>query len=205
MSPAGLLRISAIGYNRTAPVPQSRFPLLVSLACHDLRTPLATVYGFARTLARSGEIDPRSTRFLAMIEEASEQMTELLDELGTASRIESGRWEPSLREVDTLELARSGDERVAVEGAGEAIETDAEAVSRSLAALALAAVRHGPVDGVTWRVDGRLLELSPVTAGAATVLVGEELRDFGSVVAGLVLEALGATVELDGETLRVRL
>ena len=28
------------------------FPRLVSLACHDLRTPLATVFGFARTLVR---------------------------------------------------------------------------------------------------------------------------------------------------------
>ena len=59
----------------------SRFPRIVSLACHDLRTPLATVYGFARTLTRSGELDERSARFMGMIEEASEQMTQLLDEL----------------------------------------------------------------------------------------------------------------------------
>lgn len=186
-------------------MPQSRFPRLVSLACHDLRTPLATVYGFARTLTRSGDPDPRSARFLAMIEEASEQMSALLDELGTAARIESGRWEPALRQADTLELARSGDERVTVEGAGESVETDVDAVKRSLEALAIAAIRHGPVGGVTWRVDGRLLVLQPVTAAAGVVLVGEELRDFGSVVAGLVLAELGATAELDGETLRVRL
>jgi signal transduction histidine kinase len=29
------------------------FARLVSLACHDLRTPLATVFGFARTLTRA--------------------------------------------------------------------------------------------------------------------------------------------------------
>ena len=81
-SPVGLFRVSAIGYNRTASMPDSSFPRLVSLACHDLRTPLATVYGFARTLTRAGELDERSTRFVAMIEEASEQMAELLDELG---------------------------------------------------------------------------------------------------------------------------
>lgn len=187
------------------PVPHSRFPHLVSLACHDLRTPLATVYGFARTLARSGEIDTRSARFLTMIEEASGQMTALLDELGTAARIESGSWEPAARQVDTLELARSEDERITVEGVGEPVQTDADAVGRSLDAFAVGAIRHGPVGSVTWRVDGRLLELGPVTAAAAAVLVGEELRDFGSVVAGLVLEELGATVELEGETLRVRL
>ena len=85
----------------------SRFPRLVSLACHDLRTPLATIYGFARTLTRMEEHDERTGRYLGMIEEAAEQMTELLDELGAAARIEAGRWEPALREVDTLELARS--------------------------------------------------------------------------------------------------
>src|SRR5919206_4146214 len=109
-----------------------RFPRLVSLACHDLRTPLATIYGFARTLTRSGELDERSERFLGMIEEASEQMTELLDELGTASRIVGGRWEPVLREADTLELARADDERILAEGSGESIETEADAVARSL-------------------------------------------------------------------------
>ena len=50
-------------------MPDDRFPRIVSLACHDLRTPLATVYGFARTLTRSGELDDRSARFVGMIEE----------------------------------------------------------------------------------------------------------------------------------------
>ena len=57
----------------------AEFPRVVSLACHDLRTPLATIYGFARTLTRAGEVDERALRFLTMIEQASEQMTELLD------------------------------------------------------------------------------------------------------------------------------
>ena len=181
------------------------FARLVSLACHDLRTPLATVYGFARTLERAGGADERSVRFLAMIREASQQMTRLLDDLGAAARIEGGRFEPVLRHVDTLELARSEDGRVTVEGSGETVETEAEAVERALAALALAAIRYGPVEGVTWTVDGRRFALAPVTAAAAPVVIGEEIRDLGSLVARLVLEALGGSLELDGETLRVSL
>ncbi len=38
----------------------NRFPRIVSLACHDLRTPLATIYGFARTLTRMEEHDERT-------------------------------------------------------------------------------------------------------------------------------------------------
>ena len=184
-------------------MPDSRFPRLVSLACHDLRTPLATVYGFARTLTRAGELDERSSRFVTMIEEASEQMTELLDELGTAARIESGRWEPVSRPANTLELAQADDPRIVVEGAGEALEIDAGAVQRSLKALALAAIRHGRVEQVTWRVDGRLFELSPVSAAAAPVVTAEDQKDLGSLVARLVIEELGGGLELEGETLRV--
>jgi signal transduction histidine kinase len=182
-----------------------RFPRVVSLACHDLRTPLATVYGFARTLIRAGELDERTLRFLGMIEEAAEQMTVLLDELGTASRIESGRWEPGLREIDTLRLATSGDERVEVTGQGEIVTTDAELMARSLEALAVAAARHGPVDRVTWSVQARVLELAPITAEAGRVVTGEELRDLGSIVARYVIEELGGSLELAGDVLRVSL
>ena len=183
----------------------SRFPRIVSLACHDLRTPLATVYGFARTLSRSDELDERSARFIAMIEEASEQMTALLDELGVAARIAGGRWEPARIEADTLELATSHDERVSAEGEGATVETDRESVARALEAFAVAAVRHGPVERVGWRVDGRSLELAPVTSAAAPVILGDELRDLGSIVGRMAIEELGGSVALDGETLRVEL
>src|SRR5690348_15001721 len=155
----------------------SRFPRLVSLACHDLRTPLATVYGFARTLTRTGELDERNARFIGMIEEASEQMTVLLDELGVAARIAGGRWEPVLVEADTRELAESEDARISVDGAGQTIETEREAVKRGLEALAVAAIRHGPADRVTWRLAGRMLELSPITEAAGPVVLGDELKD----------------------------
>ena len=38
------------------------FPRVVSLACHDLRTPLATIYGFARTLSRGEDLDAVARR-----------------------------------------------------------------------------------------------------------------------------------------------
>ncbi|MDQ3858005.1 MAG: hypothetical protein M3327_06090, partial [Actinomycetota bacterium] len=84
----------------------SRFPQLVSVACHDLRTPLATVYGFARTLAQTDLREPTS-RYVEMIEAASKQLAELLDELALAARIEAGRFEPRVEETDSLELVRA--------------------------------------------------------------------------------------------------
>jgi signal transduction histidine kinase len=182
-----------------------QFPRLVSLACHDLRTPLATVYGFARTLSNAGGLDERSARFMGMIEQASEQMTELLDALGTAARITSGRWEPALRAVDTVELVRSEDERITVGGRGTTIETEVDVVRRSVAALALATLKHGRGEQVTWRVDGRELVLAPVDAAAGPVVTGAEPKDLGSLVARIVVEELGGSLELDGDSLVVRL
>src|SRR5262249_46092213 len=101
----------------------SAFARLVSLACHDLRTPLATVHGFATTLARSGDLEPPADRYVEMIDAASAQIAELIDELSLAARIESDRYEPTPREADTLEVAqaaaaRLGEERVHVSGSG---------------------------------------------------------------------------------------
>src|SRR5213592_5142205 len=82
------------------------FPRLVSLAAHDLRTPLATIHGFAQTLVRMGDLGEPKQRYLEMIDSAALQLAELLDELGVAARIEGGRYEPALQSADTLELAR---------------------------------------------------------------------------------------------------
>ena len=132
-------------------------------------------------------------------------MHDLLDLLGLAARIESGRYEPVLHEVDTLELVGSGDERIETVGSGEAVEVDAPAIRRSLAALAAAALRHGNVERLRWTVRGRELELAPVTAAAARVVTGEEPKDLGALVARIAIERAGGSLALDGETLRVSL
>jgi signal transduction histidine kinase len=188
----------------------SSFPNLVSLAAHDLRTPLATVSGFAKTLIRTEELEEPASRYLGMIEAASDQMVELLDELGLAARIEAGRYEPSLREVDTLELARAaadalGVDRVHVGGEGGTVRVDLEATQRGVSALAQCALRHGGVELVDVVATGPELTIAPITPASAPVVLGEDLRDLGAAVAVRLIRALSGSVELDGETLHVRL
>jgi signal transduction histidine kinase len=188
----------------------SDFARLVSLACHDLRTPLATVHGFATTLTRGGGLEPPADRYVEMIDAASGQLAELIEELSLAARIESGRYDPTLREADTLELvraaaARLGEERVRVAGSGAAVETDTDAVERGLAALFQSALRHGGLDEVEVGVDGTEIRLSRVTAASAPVVLGDDLRDLGAAVAVRLVRHLGGTVAIDGETLTIRL
>ena len=187
-----------------------RFSRLVSLACHDLRTPLATVHGFAHTLARSAELDDASTRYVEMISAASGQLAELLDELSVAARLAAGRYDPPLRAVDTLELARDaaarlGEERVEVSGEGAELELDRDTAERALSSLARCALRHGGLEQVRLEVRGPELELSPVTPASAPVLLGEDLRDLGAAVAVRVVRARGGAVQVEGDSLSIRL
>jgi signal transduction histidine kinase len=179
------------------------------LACHDLRTPLATVHGFAHTLERSAELDDASARYVEMIGTASAQLAELLDELSVAARLAAGRYDPPLRAVNTLELARSaadrlGDDRVGISGEGTEVDLDRDAAERAVSSLARCALRHGGLEQVQLAVRGPELALSPVTPASAPVLLGEDLRDLGAAVAVRVVRARGGTVEVEGDTLAVR-
>lgn len=188
----------------------SSFPRLVSLAAHDLRTPLATIHGFARTMLRMDDLGEPKQRYMEMIDAASRQLNELLNELGTAARIESGTYEPSLQATDSLELAQFaaaqlGEERVHVSGEGQEVHVDPEPTERGISALAQAALRHGGLDEVELHVDGAMLTITPVTRSSAPVVLGDDLRDLGAAVAVRVVRTLGGSVTLDGETLTVTL
>jgi signal transduction histidine kinase len=193
------------------PAPEDTyFARLVSLACHDLRTPLATAHGFAKTLIRIGGLEPPQDRYVEIISEASAQLAELVDLLSLAARIESGRYDPELREVDTGELARMAAERVGhdkalVSGDGAPVRVEPDAAGTAVYGLANCALRHGGLDAVELTVDAAEIAITPITAGAAPIVVGEDLRDLGAAVAVRIVRALGGTTELDGNVLRVRL
>jgi signal transduction histidine kinase len=187
----------------------ARFAQIVSIAAHDLSTPLATVYGFARTVART-DLDEPAARYVAMIEAASAQLRDLVDELSMVTRIERGRYAPTLTEADSLELVREAcselEERVEVSGEGATVKVDPNqnATGRAISRLAKAASRHGGLDSVSLVVRGAELEVSPLLRNAAGVVTGEELRELGAVAAVEHLRALGATVAAEDGRLLIR-
>ena len=184
-----------------------RFAQIVSISAHDLSTPLATVYGFAKTLAKT-DLDEPAARYVEMIEAASAQLRDLVEELSLVTRIERGRYSPALTEADSLELARKScaelGERVDVSGEGAAVQVDADATGRALSRLAKAASRHGGIDSVTLVVRGSELEISPLLANAAGVVTGEELRELGAVAAVEHLRAIGVGVSAEDDRLLIR-
>jgi signal transduction histidine kinase len=186
-----------------------RFARLVGIACHDLRTPLATVYGFARTLRR-GPVDEAAARYLDMIDAAAGQMGDLLEELSLTARIEAGDFEGHLLEVDTLELATRAaeelpEEHISVHGEGASVHVATDATRRAIGRLARAARRHGGLDSIEVTVDGPVLAVAPVNDAAARVVTGEELRELSAAAAVALVRAQGGSVELEGDRLLVRL
>ena len=186
------------------------FPRLVSLACHDLRTPLATVSGFAHTLERLDDLAPPADRYVRMMLDAAGEMAELLDLLGLLARIEAGRYDPTPVEADTLELANSvaarlGEEHVQVTGQGGAVSIDPKPAERAVYGLVRCALRHGGLDQVAVEADGAQVTVSPITESAAPVVTGEDLRDLGAAVGVRVVAALGGSAELRLDSLVVKL
>jgi signal transduction histidine kinase len=178
---------------------------LVSVACHDILTPLATVYGFARTLERA-DLEPPTDRYVDMIGAASSQIDELVDQLRLATRIQLGLYQPVLVETDSLELARAAAERleegrVEVAGQGALVLVDPDPAARALAQLARATARFGGHDTVTVDVRGPVLTISPLSRPAEPVVLGEELRELAAPAAAMLVRALEGTLEARDETL----
>jgi len=182
--------------------PDPTFARLVSLACHDLRTPLATVQGFAKTLLRMDVAPEQRERYLGLIDAASSELVELTDQLALAARIEGGRYEPIRREADSLELARAADERA--EGDGVTVSVDPDPLVPALRDLIRAVERHGDVQA-SIRVEGPRVEIAPVDDVVAPIALGEDQKDLGAAVAVRLVRALGGSVEVADQRLVVTL
>jgi len=65
----------------------------VSMAAHELRTPLTAIKGFTRTLMLKADkiSDERKAEYLSMVNEQSNRLAHLVDELMAVSRIDAGR------------------------------------------------------------------------------------------------------------------
>ena len=189
-------------------MPDDSFARFVSLACHDLRTPLATVSGFAHTL-RQSDIGQPGDRYVEMIQAASGQLADILDDLGLAARIEAGRFAPNLVETDTLELALTAagrvGEKASAGGTGSEVRVERDATERGLAAFARCALRHGGLEQVELTANGTVVTISPVLENVGPIILGEDLKDLGAAAARWLVEATDGSVELEAGRLLVRL
>ena len=122
----------------------------VATAAHDLRTPLATVSGFARMLHNAGGSlsDERRREFTEAILRGAERATRLVDDLLTLSRIQAGAVASHGESVDIAEVVAEALRVTEVEveasvGVGLEVQIDRHHLERMLINLLTNAARYG--------------------------------------------------------------
>lgn len=81
----------------------------VSVASHEIRTPVATILGFAQTILASDiEISKEeSCKYLRVIESEAIRLSKLVNEILDISKIQTGKLEITKEELDFVELIRN--------------------------------------------------------------------------------------------------
>lgn len=80
---------------------------LMSMVTHEIRTPLATVRGFAQILLKGGIPAEKSSEFLGIINRQSNRLVNLVNDFLDISRIESGRQVITKGPLDIEKLVRN--------------------------------------------------------------------------------------------------
>jgi len=122
----------------------------VSIASHDLRSPITVIQGFAQVLTSTWDTadDQAKLTYVATINRQAEQLARLADDLLTTSRIDAGAVEPDLEELDLQPLVDrvvsdlGHDVSIAVE-AGSVVMADADHADRIVRNLVENALGYG--------------------------------------------------------------
>src|SRR5207253_4645744 len=124
-----------------------------ALASHELRTPVAAIYGAVQTLdERAGRLSPeREAELRRMLTQQSKRLFELVENLLDLSRLEADSLLISPTEIEVrerleemVEVVVNGDREVRIEVPdGLRAMVDAQAFDRTLSNLLANAVRHG--------------------------------------------------------------
>lgn len=144
---------------------ESRKDRFLSLAAHELKTPLTSIKGFSYSLARRLERgEPCDPRHVQVLERQAERLHSLLEEMLEVSRIETSRFVLHQEPCDMVELVEASRRSLRRLGADADVDAqvdpalplvaDRERIERALTAMVLRARTLGPVRIEARRRDG---------------------------------------------------
>ena len=97
----------------------------VSDVSHELRTPLASIKGFVATIRYEKDMDPVTREdFLKIIEEESDRLTRIIEDLLDLSRIEAGRLKVNMIPLEIEDIIRKNIEGLKMQAQARAINIE---------------------------------------------------------------------------------
>ncbi|MCW2922435.1 MAG: hypothetical protein JWL76_2309 [Thermoleophilia bacterium] len=184
-------------------------------ACHELRSPLAVVYGFARMLEGTPNLDDAAQeKYVGQIVRASERLDHMLDDLSKIGRIAAKRMHPQIEHVplrsvvDDLCATSTNDGRLAVDpGADVNVKADPSWLTESLQAIVDGLCFEEGIDvRLTWRHEAHEVQLHIVPNSSFPMVdVEPDKSGLGISLARMRVVAMGGTFEGSGDRIVIAL
>ncbi|MBC7462099.1 MAG: hypothetical protein H7287_12110 [Thermoleophilia bacterium] len=194
--------------------PQELLRLSIGPACHELRSPLAVVYGFARMLETGDEQDPTTAKYVAQIVRGAERLDALLDDLAKLGRIASGRLNPQLESVELRAIVAGIAEkdenvgRLRVDaGSGVHVKADPVWLGAAIQAIVDGLVFEEGIDiQVSWRHEQHEVHLQLVPNSSFPMIdVEPEKSGLGIALARVRVIAMGGSFDGSGDRITLTL
>ena len=195
--------------------PQELLRMSIGPACHELRSPLAVVYGFARMLEGGGEIDVATReRYVKQIVSGAERLDHMLDDLSRIGRIAAGRVHPQMEQVsirtvvDDVAADASNEHRLVVDdGADVTVKADPMWLRDALQATIDGLCFEEGIDlRLSWRHEPHELQLHLVPNSSFPMIdVEPDKSGLGISLARIRVVAMGGEFDGSGERVVITL
>lgn len=193
---------------------QELLQLAIGPACHELRSPLAVVYGFARMLEGNGdgEGDVTSLRYVPQIVRGAERLDTLLDDLSRLGRVAAGRTLPHLEQVPLgplvadLAAVQNNLDRLSVDaGPNVEVRADPAWLSESLQAVIDGLCFEEGIDlKLSWRAEQHDVHLQVVPNSSFPMIdIEPEKSSLGLSLARMRIVAMGGTFDGGGDRIAI--
>jgi K+-sensing histidine kinase KdpD len=194
---------------------QALLRMAIGPACHELRSPLAVVYGFARMLENADGLDDAAReKYVGQIVRGAERLDLMLDDLSKIGRVASGRTTPQLEHVhlrtvvDDLCATSTNDGRLRVDpGADVTVKVDPGWLAESLQAIIDGLCFEDGIDvRLTWRHEPHDVQLQVVPNSTFPMVdVEPDKSGLGISLARMRVVAMGGAFDGSGDRVVVTL
>jgi len=151
---------------------------LVSMVAHELKSPLTSIYGFSELLLDAKFEDPETKKYVRVILNESNRLTELVNKFLDLSRLESGRTEIQKAPFDLVQLI----ENLAITYVGLADKKSIRFVTEIEPHLPLALGDHNLIEQVLVNLYTNAVKYSPENSKIGIEVKEDENRLVVSVI-----------------------